>query len=816
MSPSHHERVRELFHQAVELSAENRVAFLDAECGDDQELRNAVERLLKHHHPDTLLLESERRSAKASNRPMDTAELNSDNAADNAADDHKTRRFGETVEEGGSDSTIGLVRRQSQSMPILSKQRRWLLLGSGLGLLLLMSLGWWLHAAIQNSLAYSLEVAMREMLDHQVRAIETWLSTEEELVASWARIPGVVEAVNDLDRVAKSEGVPATALLESDSNRKLGDTLKLVTAKSGEFSYAVWNREGTLLADSHPAGADLIGNGTTEYGASLLARVFRGETVLWMPSRAGFITQGFELSEESGKGNMALIAPIYGVDESRPVAAMLMSHRSRQQRFEEMLRAAEFGLTGEVYAFADDGYLISESRFVPQLKAIGLVPDTPDAYSAQVVRVADPGGNLVDGFESRLNAVEWPLTRAVTAAISGVDGSDIDGYRDYRGVEVVGVWSWMEKYRFGIVAEVDYEHAYKPLVPLQRAFGIVFAALIIAALAAVAASLALLRLRQDTSMITKVGPYTLKSLLGEGGFARVYLATHALLKRPTAIKILKPEQINPKNLSRFEREVQLASGLSHPNTINIYDYGATVDGSFYYAMEYIKGLSLQELVELDGPQSPSRVVWILTQICRSLREAHDKGLIHRDIKPQNIMLCRRGGECDFVKVLDFGLARSLEAERNRVTETKLLIGTPLYIAPERIVDPTCMDPRSDIYSLGILGYFLLTGREPFEAQGSMDALAQTINRSARRPSEQSSTPIPPKLDRLIHDCHSRVVTERPQTIQDVMEQMSKVKLNEEWNTERAAKWWDKNQKTVLTEISKSLTATPSNDTMSMR
>ncbi len=810
MSASNHDRVREIFHQAVNLSDENRAALLDHECGDDAELRAAVERLLKHHRPDTLLLASEQgdTAPEHNKKPQE-------NVSPTDSDDSHTQRFGQTVAEPAGESAIGLMKRQSQELTGLQKQRRWLLYASSLGLLLLISLGWWLHSAIQDSLGNSLEVSMREMLDHQVRAIENWLETEEELIASWARVPGVVTAINDLNQIAKAEDSPGKSLSASESRSRLRETLNTVTAESGEFSYAVWNREGTLLADSNPNGADLIGNGTTEYGASLLARVFRGKTVLWMPTRAGFITEGFALTENAPKGNMALIAPVYSDNGKKPIAAILMSHSSRQQRFEKMLRDAEFGETGEVYAFADDGFLISESRFNDQLKTIGLIPNTPATYSAQVVRVADPGGNLLKGHQSQFDSAEWPLTRAVTSAIAGINGSDIGGYRDYRGVKVIGVWAWMETYRFGIVAEADHEDAYEPLVPLQRAFAIVFVALIGTALTAIAASLALLRLRQKSNTATTVGPYTLKSLIGEGGFARVYLARHALLRRPTAVKILRPEQINPKNLSRFEREVQLASGLSHPNTINIYDYGATSDGSFYYAMEYIKGPSIQELIDQDGPQCPARVVWILTQICRSLREAHNKGLIHRDIKPQNIMLCRQGGECDFVKVLDFGLARSLEAERNRVTETKLLIGTPLYIAPERIVDPGCMDPRSDIYSLGILGYFLLTGREPFDAQGSMDALAQTINRSARRPSEQTNNPIPKGLDKLIRDCHSRMIIERPQTIEDVLERLGEVTLDEQWTTQKAAEWWDKNQQTTPAQSEPPSTNSQPSETMTL-
>jgi len=794
MDSPDHNRVREIFHQAVDLTEQDRPVFLEQQCGDNTKLREAVERLLRHHRPNTLLLESEKQ----------TMQLPAESFSDSI--ERRTRGFGDTVTDVPTESAVGLLERQSQVIPRRNKQRRLVIVVSSVCLLALLMFGWWLNSAIEESVSYSLRVGMQGMLDQQVRAIEAWLDTEEELVTSWAHVPDVVGAVENLDAITRTAGSTPEQLREAEAQDRLKNSLNTITRTSGPFNYAVWNREGTLLADSNPDSDPLIGNATTEYGASLLARVFGGDTVVWLPSRAGFITKGFVLSGGLQKAYLALITPVFRPGEERPFAAMLLSHPSRQERFEDLLFKAQFGETGEVYAIAEDGYLITESRFVGQLRTVDLVEDSPDSFSSQVVRVADPGGDLTDGFRSELPRGEWPLTRAATATIQGLNGGDFDGYRDYRGVDVIGVWAWMPKHRFGLIAEVDYANAYGALSPLHRAFGIIFAALILAALTAAGASLALVQLRQKNGESTRVGPYTLKALLGEGGFARVYLANHALLKRPTAIKILKPDQITPKNLIRFEREVQLASGLTHPNTINIYDYGATTDGSFYYAMEYIKGPSLQELIESDGPQTPERVVWILAQICRSLREAHERGLIHRDIKPQNIMLCRRGGEYDFVKVLDFGLARSFEADNRRVTETKLLIGTPLYIAPERIVDPTCMDPRSDIYSLGILGYYLLTGREPFDASGSIDALAQAINRSARRPSEQSPSMIPQGLDQLIRDCHSRVITERPQTAAEVLIRLDAVVLKTPWTPLRATAWWEEHRPTLDTEARKSVAA----------
>ncbi|MCB1188769.1 serine/threonine protein kinase, partial [bacterium] len=180
-------------------------------------------------------------------------------------------------------------------------------------------------------------------------------------------------------------------------------------------------------------------------------------------------------------------------------------------------------------------------------------------------------------------------------------------------------------------------------------------------------------------------------------------------RRPTAVKLLDLDKVNDDSIQRFEREVQLTCQLNHPNTVAIYDYGRTPEGVFYYAMEYLDGLTLQSLVERYGPQPEARVIRILTQICGSLFEAHSLGLVHRDIKPANIMINRRGGETDIVKVLDFGLVKALdEGKQAGVTGGNMMTGTPLYMSPEAIQTPQLVDPRTDIYAVGAVGYFLLT------------------------------------------------------------------------------------------------------------
>ena len=215
----------------------------------------------------------------------------------------------------------------------------------------------------------------------------------------------------------------------------------------------------------------------------------------------------------------------------------------------------------------------------------------------------------------------------------------------------------------------------------------------------------------------------------------VYRAHHALLRRPTAVKLLPAGRAGESNLSRFEREVQLTSSLTHPNTVAIYDYGHTPDGIFYYAMEYLDGMDLEELVELDGAQDPARVVHVLRQVCGALAEAHGVGLVHRDIKPANILLCERGGIPDTAKVVDFGLVKQLSTSGvgPGVSTVNNIMGTPLYLSPEAITSPEKVDARSDLYALGAVAYYLVTGKAVFEGRDAGRGLRTTSAQRADQP-----------------------------------------------------------------------------------
>lgn len=298
-------------------------------------------------------------------------------------------------------------------------------------------------------------------------------------------------------------------------------------------------------------------------------------------------------------------------------------------------------------------------------------------------------------------------------------------------------------------------------------------------------------LRTEAARVRRLGQYTLEHRVGAGGMGVVYRASHAMLRRPTAIKLLPPDRAGEASLVRFEREVQMTAQLSHPNTVAIYDYGRTPDGIFYYAMEYLDGINLEDLVRGHGPQSPGRVVAILEQVCGALTEAHGLGLVHRDIKPANIILTERGGEPDVAKVVDFGLVKPFSANDPPATLSTagVLTGTPLYLSPEAMTMPEAADPRSDLYALGAVAYFLLTGRPVFEADTVVEIIGHHLHTEPSAPSQRGAQAIPPDLDAVVLTCLQKRPEERPQSaraLRDALRGCSQVKP---WMSEDALDWW---------------------------
>jgi serine/threonine protein kinase len=307
------------------------------------------------------------------------------------------------------------------------------------------------------------------------------------------------------------------------------------------------------------------------------------------------------------------------------------------------------------------------------------------------------------------------------------------------------------------------------------------------------------------------GPYTLHEQIGAGGMGVVFRATHTRLGRQAAVKLLASEHETPENLARFEREAELTSRLSHPNTVAVYDFGRTASGVPFYAMEYLDGLDLETLVDRHGPQDPRRVAHLLAQLAGALAEAHGFGFIHRDVKPANVMLCERGGVQDVVKVLDFGLTKELAAP-TAAEDGGRVVGTPLYLSPEAIVAPSQLDARSDLYALGAVGYFLLTGAPPFVGESVAEVCGHHLHSTPQPLSRRGAAPVPLELERLILSCLAKSPEARPASAAAL--QTALLGLASTWTESDARRWWSEHERTASSCPSLDLEAAESTDSRS--
>ena len=288
----------------------------------------------------------------------------------------------------------------------------------------------------------------------------------------------------------------------------------------------------------------------------------------------------------------------------------------------------------------------------------------------------------------------------------------------------------------------------------------------------------------------RLGQYHIEDKIGEGGNGTVYRARHALLRRPTALKLMSPEFARSEAArKRFEDEVRLTSGLSHPNTVAIFDFGRTGDGTLYYAMEMLGGSTLNRLVQVAGPLPAGRAIHFLTQACGSLAEAHQKGLIHRDIKPSNLIVCERGGLYDVLKVVDFGLVKEMAQVDGNLTQADVLIGTPFFMAPEIISKPGAASPLSDIYALGAVGYFIITGRHVFEGESAVEICAAHLHDTPERPSVKAGRDVPEDLERILLQCLEKEPSARPASANDLRDALSACGDAGAWDASDAKSWW---------------------------
>ncbi|WP_136798385.1 MULTISPECIES: serine/threonine protein kinase [Desulfosediminicola] len=656
---------------------------------------------------------------------------------------------------------------------------------------LLAGIGYWTSHAVREAIVNVYAANLTTILDADVEALDIWVHNEMSFARSHAQDPLIARETMGLIEIHQKQPGDTDKLINSESFKTLQKHTLPILEEKEYWGYFIVDRAGYVLAASIPV--PFTGLTINPEMAETVARVFNGETIVSKPQLSGIYLPEIQLNQS--QPIMLSSTPILAADGT--IIAALALALNPDKDFTRILSVARMGDSGDTYAFDKNGFLISDSRFEDQLREIGLLRDLPDVRSILAIQIRDPGGNMTKGFTPELPIEELPLTRMAASAVAGNSGVNVKGYRDYRGVEVIGAWRWLDEYGFGVATEIPKSDAFKGHRPVIIAFFGLFSLVIISCLWFLYSARSIQRLQSKIDSFQQLGQYRLIKKIGEGGMGKVYQARHALLKRPTAVKFLKPDAMDDETVERFKQEVQLTASLSHPNTVQIYDYGKTEEGIFYYAMEYLNGINLAQLLEIEGKVPLERVIYIIKHVCYSLEEAHKIGLIHRDIKPMNIMLCMRGGRYDSLKVLDFGLAKELNRQSDLTLTTRQgIIGTPAYIAPERLKGTREIDIRSDFYSLGSVAYNLLSGKDVFDTESPVEICYHIINTEAPSLSERLDYEIPAEFEQLIATCLAKNPDERPANAAAIIAALKSLEEKYCWSEDDARQWWQANEKRI--------------------
>lgn len=644
--------------------------------------------------------------------------------------------------------------------------------------------GFFVYQRIEKNLHRLLEDQLQTVLTAEVEALRLWVEQQRFAAANAARDARVRQAVVSLAEKS-AEGATADDLLIAEEQATLR---RLLAPRLGRrfIDFVAVAPTGRIVAAYL---TEQLGSG--EFAdAPFVKAALAGDRVVSAPFPSNIGLPNEDGVGQPGEPTMMAAVPVRG--DHREVLAVLAFRIPPEADFTRILRLARMGRTGETYAFNRNGDLVSGSRFEKQLRRIGLLPDDPSVRSSFNVKIRTPGHRLTPNEKAEGDPASWPLTRMAQDAVAGGSGTDTNGYTDYRGSSVIGAWTWLPELQIGIATEVDVAEAYRPLVIVRNSFRLLIALTVLVAAANIFVSRRAARLEQQIEEAEHLGQYKLERKIGEGGMGAVYLAKHALLQRPTAVKVLSKESSSPEAMERFEREVQVTAGLSHPNTIAIYDFGRTPEHVFYYAMEYLEGVTLGRCIEVTGPFEEARLIYVLEQACGSLAEAHGAGLLHRDIKPANMMIGERGGVYDFLKVLDFGLVRPVEhSDQLGLTNVNSLTGTPLFLSPELIQTPEEVDARSDVYQLGVVAYYMLTGAHIFQGANIFEVCAHHLYAEPDTPEQRTGRTFSADLSSLIMSCLAKNRDDRPADARELLERLRACTPAGVWSQQQAQAWWQR-------------------------
>lgn len=815
MDAARYARVRELFLAAEELPADQQDAFLSDQAGDDPHLIQEVKSLLAEHDPESA--QKEGATAKPPGPPLVSASPALPTSIGrggsptprgiSSSHQQTTQRGGgggAQITQHGAQRTHASPRyadestkRRSQTKPVFwdqqtKRNRRW---NSGwlwiAAVLPTALMGWYTYAKVVSSLKNAVSKELAGVVNSVTISTKSFLDDRSQLVESWSRQPAIRHAVIELVEIGRQRDA-TEALRQAEQSDLIKKQLQELSGVK-EVKFVVWNREGTILASWLDSRAD-VGNQVAPSGAANLVRVFRGERVLFGPERLTDTGNGF--IPETDAPVMANMVPIRD-ERGDIVAALLVRGINTFDQFDKLFSEASRADGLDVYAVDRRGVMVTRSPMASALASRVSLDLSAEEFAA-VMRVSDPGMEIGPENIGTIQRHALPLTLSAAGATTGRSNERIEPYNNYAGVPVIGAWRWNSDWQLGIIVEREYEVAYAAARIVRFGFLLLAAVLTITALAA-ASQIAKQSARVHAA-IHPLGRYDVVGELGSGGMGVVIRARHRQLGRDVALKVLRDDRQHREDRLRFDREARLAASLSNPHSVTIYDYGRSEDGEAYCVMEFLHGITLYEVVTRDGPQPFGRVLFILRQICASLDEAHKLGLLHRDIKPQNVMLSLDPSVGDWAVVFDFGLAKSVNPEVGAYqTAETVWAGTPMYMAPERYREPAGMDPRSDIYSIGCIAYFLISGRPPYIECDPESLFALVLSEEPISMSVHRDQAVPQELVQLVGKCMAKHADNRFATVEELSAEVDRLRDEHPWTADEARGWWKIHGEDVLVQ-----------------